>query len=86
MCDHHRPPQPVVQAVVLGGKTLVGNYSGVIKILSVVYLFGTHLTREMLKLAWHLKAWWRERRRKLSPGKKAIANIMKSNNSRKQKR
>lgn len=73
-------------AGVLGGKTSGSNYSSVIRILGTVYLFDTDLARETLKLSWHVKAWWRERRRKFSPGKKAVANIIKSNNSRKQKR
>lgn len=74
------------QAGVLGGKTVGGNDSSVIRILGATYLFDTHLAREMIKLALHIKASWRKRWRKFSPHKKAVANIIKGNDSRKQKR
>lgn len=79
-------PQPGVQAGGLGGKNLGGNDSSVIRILSAAYLFDTHLAREMIKLALQMKAWWRKRWRKFSPRKKAVANIVEGNDSRKQKR
>lgn len=89
MCDDPRPPpRPPAWGPGrgAGGKNLGGNDSSVIRILSAEYLFDTHLAKEMIKLALQMKAWWRKRWRKFSPRKKAVANIIEGNDSRKQKR